>query len=135
MCCLDCAAIFCSAVWAKAALVRSATVEITVRTRNLRTTFTRNCMSLSFLLAVEPEPSRALVMNYGTRLAAGGVQLPSRIDGGVLIGQYKRMTKTNLPFGAGSQLASFALPGDSAWRYISTEPSGLVMNLLRWLNS
>ena len=40
----------------------------------------------------------------------------------------------NFAFGAGSQLASFALPGESAWRYKSTEPSGLVMNLLRELN-
>ena len=80
-----------------------------------------------------------LLMNcsvgYGTRFAPGGVQLPSRIDGGVVVGQYKRMTRTNFPLGAGNQMASFALPGDSACRYMSTGPPLLVMNLLRWLNS
>src|SRR5580704_5724921 len=63
----------------------------------------------------------------------GGFQLPSRIEGGVSLGQYSRIIGTNLALGAGSQLASFALPGESAWRYRSTEPSALLTNLLRWL--
>jgi hypothetical protein len=49
---------------------------------------------------------------YFASLMAGGFQLPSRIDGGVSFGQYRRSIGTNLAFGAGSQLASFALPGD-----------------------
>jgi hypothetical protein len=46
-----------------------------------------------------------------------------------------RITKLNSPFGAGSQLASFAFPGESACRYMSTDPSAFVMSLLRWLSS
>src|SRR5271157_5276373 len=92
-----------------------------------------HCLSIEPLMVLRVDFAPRL--NQSARLAAGGVQLPSTIEGGVVVGQYKRMTKTNLPFGAGSQLASFALPGDSACRYMSTEPSGLVMNLLRWLNS
>ena len=60
-----------------------------------------------------------------------GSTIPSMIDGGVSFGQYSRSMGMNLAFGAGSQLASFALPGESAWRYRSTEPSALVTNLLR----
>ena len=99
---------------------------------NLPTTRTLARFSLVALADnSQPAESRA----YCARVAADGVQLPSRIDGGVDVGQYKRITKTNFPFGAGSQFASFALPGESACRYMSTEPSLLVMNLLRWLNS
>ena len=71
--------------------------------------------------------------SYFASLMAGGFQVPSMMDGGVSFGQYRRIMGTNLAFGAGSQLASFALPGESAWRYRSTEPSALVTNLLRWL--
>ena len=53
------------------------------------------------------------------------------IEGGVSFGQYNRIIGMNFAFGAGSQFASFALPGESACRYKSTEPSGLVTNLLR----
>src|SRR5580704_7163844 len=64
---------------------------------------------------------------------AGGVHVPSMMDGGVSFGQYSRSIGMNLALGAGSQLASFAFPGESAWRYRSTEPSGLDTNLLREL--
>lgn len=49
-----------------------------------------------------------------TVLRRGGVQVPSRIEGGAVVGQHKYRTRSNLPFGAGSQLASLAFPGDSA---------------------
>jgi hypothetical protein len=52
------------------------------------------------------------------------------IDGGVSFGQYRRSIGMNFAFGAGSQFASFALPGESACRYRSTDPSAFVMNLL-----
>jgi hypothetical protein len=52
------------------------------------------------------------------------------IDGGVSFGQYRRSIGMNFAFGAGSQIASFALPGESACRYRSTDPSAFVMNLL-----
>ena len=68
---------------------------------------------------------------YCTCFVAGGFHVPSMIDGGVSFGQYSRSMGMNLAFGAGSQLASLALPGESAWRYRSTEPSALVTNLLR----
>lgn len=45
----------------------------------------------------------------------GGFQVPSMIDGSVSLGQYNRIIRTNLPAGAGSQLASLSLPGDSFW--------------------
>jgi hypothetical protein len=79
--------------------------------------------------------SSLALVDQSTRFAPGGAQVPSTIEGGVLVGQYIRITKVNFPFGAGSQFASFAVPGESAWRYMSAEPSLLVMNLLRWLNS
>jgi len=55
------------------------------------------------------------------------------IEGGFCFGQYSRSMGINLVLGAGSQLASLAFPGESAWRYRSTEPSALVTNLLREL--
>src|SRR5271166_5677962 len=73
-----------------------------------------HCLSVKLLMVLRidfpPRPGQS------ARLAAGGVQLPSTIEGGVVDGQYKRMTKTNFPFGAGNQLASFAIPGDSGWK-------------------
>ena len=33
--------------------------------------------------------TRMLALNYSTWFASGGVQLPSRIEGGVVVGQYK----------------------------------------------
>jgi hypothetical protein len=50
-----------------------------------------------------------------TGFAAGGFQVPLRIDGPVALGQYNRIIRTKRPFGAGSQLASRAAPGDSFW--------------------
>ena len=44
---------------------------------------------------------------------AGGFQVPSMIEGGVSFGQYSRIIGMNCAFGAGSQLASLALPGES----------------------
>ena len=43
---------------------------------------------------------------------AGIFQVPSMMDGGFSRGQYIRSIRTNLSFGAGSQFASLALPGD-----------------------
>ncbi len=51
------------------------------------------------------------------------------IEGGVSFGQYSRNIRMNGAFGAGSQLASFALPGESAWTYISTEPSVFIFRV------
>ena len=48
-------------------------------------------------------------------LTSGGFHVPSRIDGGVSLGQYSRIISTNPPFGAGSQFDSLSLPGDSFW--------------------
>ena len=64
---------------------------------------------------------------------AGGFQLPSRIEGGVSFGQYRRIMGTNLVFGAGSQLASFALPGDSAWKYRVHRTICVSYELVAWL--
>src|SRR5215831_17102879 len=75
-----------------------------------------------------------LEFSHSATLIAGGFHVPSRIEGGVSFGQYSRSIGTNFAFGAGSQFASLAFPGDSACRYKSTEPSGLVTNLLRWLS-
>ena len=46
-------------------------------------------------------------------LTAGIFHEPSRMEGGVSFGQYSRIIKMNLSFGAGNQFCSFALPGDS----------------------
>ena len=73
------------------------------------------------------------IQYYFASVMAGGFQVPSMMDGGVSFGQYRRSIGINCAFGAGSQLASLALPGESACRYKSTEPSGLVTNLLRAL--
>ena len=53
---------------------------------------------------------------YCICLMAGGFHDPSMIDGGVSFGQYSRIIGMNFAFGAGSQLASLSLPGDSACR-------------------
>jgi len=49
-------------------------------------------------------------------LTPGGVQNPARIEGGAFLGPQIRITKANLPLGAGCQLASFPFPGDGAAR-------------------
>jgi hypothetical protein len=61
----------------------------------------------------------------GAGFTAGGSHVPSRIEGGVSFGQYKRNIGMNFAFGAGSQLASLSLPGESACRYRSTEPASI----------
>jgi len=43
----------------------------------------------------------------GSFWAAGGFQVPLMIEGDFSSGQYIRIISTNLPAGAGSQLASF----------------------------
>ena len=48
-------------------------------------------------------------------IAAGGVQVPSMIEGGLSSGQYMRIIRMNLPAGAGSQFASLSAPGESFW--------------------
>src|SRR3974390_2153483 len=40
-------------------------------------------------------------------LTCGIVQVPSRRDGGLSFGQYKRIMRMNVSFGAGSQFSSF----------------------------
>jgi hypothetical protein len=44
---------------------------------------------------------------------SGGFHVPLRMDGLPSAGQYIRSIRTKSPFGAGSQLASKSLPGDS----------------------
>jgi hypothetical protein len=46
---------------------------------------------------------------------AGGFHEPSRIEGGLSLGQYKRNIKMNLPVEAGSQFDSLFAPGDAFW--------------------
>src|SRR5262249_33986305 len=64
---------------------------------------------------------------------AGGDQVPAMTEGSFSLGQYRRSISTNLPFGAGSQLDSLSLPGDSFCRYSVTEPSSFSFSLFRWL--
>ena len=52
---------------------------------------------------------------YATSLTGGMCQVPSRIDGFVVLGQYSRSMRVNRSFGAGSQLDSLSAPGESAW--------------------
>jgi hypothetical protein len=59
--------------------------------------------------------------------------VPSRIEGGDSFGQYMRNIGIKSPVGAGSQLASLSLPGDSFWKYNVREPSELYLSLLRGL--
>src|SRR6185437_6185667 len=46
---------------------------------------------------------------------AGGFHEPSRIEGGLSLGQYMRNIRMNLPVGAGSQFDSLFAPGDAFW--------------------
>ena len=64
------------------------------------------------------------------RFTAGGSQVPSRIDGSFSRGQYRRSIRMNWSWGAGSQLDSLSLPGDSFWRYRSSEPSALYFQIV-----
>src|SRR5262249_26229999 len=54
---------------------------------------------------------------FSSFFTAGGFQVPSRIDGSFSFGQYIRSVRMNGPLGAGSQLASLSVPGDSFWKY------------------
>src|SRR5262245_35192010 len=63
----------------------------------------------------------------------GGVHEPSSTDGDFSFGQYMRIIGMNSPLGAGSQLASLSLPGDSFWKYSVSDPSALYLRLLRGL--
>lgn len=58
--------------------------------------------------------------------------MPSIIEGDSSFGQYMRSMRMNCSLGAGSQLDSFSLPGNSFWMYRSTEPLALGF---RWLRS
>jgi len=53
---------------------------------------------------------------HSTRSTPGGLQVPLRIEGGASFGQYMRNIGMKSPVGAGSQLASLSLPGDSFWK-------------------
>ena len=52
---------------------------------------------------------------YDTSFTSGTFQVPSSNEGGVSVGQYSRIMRMNCAEGAGSQLASLSLPGDSRW--------------------
>jgi hypothetical protein len=47
-----------------------------------------------------------------TFFTAGGFHVPLIMEGDFSFGQYMRNIKTNLSFGAGSQLLSLSAPGD-----------------------
>src|SRR4029077_8865693 len=70
---------------------------------------------------------------YCTFFTAGGFQVPFKIEGEVGFGQYMRNIGMNSPVGAGSQLFSLSLPGDSFWKYSVSEPSALYLGLSRGL--
>jgi hypothetical protein len=53
---------------------------------------------------------------HSTRSTLGGFQVPLRIEGVLSFGQYMRNIGIKAPVGAGSQLASLSLPGDSFWK-------------------
>lgn len=55
----------------------------------------------------------ALVAVYFAGLTAGGVHVPSMIEGAFSTGQYSRSIRLNLPDGAGNQLETFSSPGES----------------------
>ncbi len=76
----------------------------------------------------------SLYLTYWAGRIAGGFHEPSMIDGGVSFGQYSRNIGMNFALGAGNQLASLSLPGESACKYRSTDPSAFVTNLLRPLS-
>jgi len=60
--------------------------------------------------------------DQSTLTTGGGVHVRSRIDGLFSLGQYMRSIGRRTPSGAGSQLASLSLPGDSPWKYNVSEP-------------
>jgi hypothetical protein len=50
-----------------------------------------------------------------TFVTGGTFHDPSMIDGFFSLGQYIRIIRMKSPSGAGSQLASLSLPGESFW--------------------
>src|SRR5262245_13711787 len=93
-------------------------------------TVANRCAATALVRGWEPEGRRP---HFPATVTAGGFQLPSRIDGAVSFGQYSRIMRMNSPLGAGSQLASLSLPGDSFWMMRSSEPSALYCRVLRGL--
>jgi hypothetical protein len=58
------------------------------------------------------------VRRYFDAAIPGGCHVPDpggKIEGGVSLGQYRRITRKMVSLGAGNQLASFAVPGESFW--------------------
>jgi hypothetical protein len=64
-----------------------------------------------------------------TFTTGGRMESPPGLD------QYIRITKTNSPSGAGSQLASLSTPGDLFWKYNVSDPSSFIFNSSRVLTS
>src|SRR6516165_1088699 len=62
----------------------------------------------------------ALVRIHSVRCKGGCFHLPSSASG---LGQKRRKNIRNGPLGAGSQLDSLSLPGESCWMYSVTPPS------------
>ena len=73
-------------------------------------------------------------MAYDASRTRGIFHVPLRVDGDLSFGQYSRSIRTKRSAGAGSQFASLSAPGESCWRYRSTEPSGFVFSFSRWLS-
>src|SRR5215469_909616 len=55
----------------------------------------------------------AFISNHSARCKGGCFHLPSRASG---LGQKRRKNIRNCPLGAGSQLDSLSLPGESCWK-------------------
>ena len=72
--------------------------------------------SFSFSLSGRQKAYTKRTTPHSTRSTPGGLQVPLRIEGGASFGQYMRNIGMKSPFGAGSQLASLSLPGDSFWK-------------------
>src|SRR6516162_8280138 len=62
----------------------------------------------------------AFVQIHSARCKGGCFHLPSSASG---LGQKRRKNITNGPLGAGSQLDSLSLPGESCWMYSVRPPS------------
>jgi len=73
--------------------------------------------------------------HYGTWVGAGGLQLPSVIDGAFSSGQYMRSVMLKSPSAAGSQLPSLSLPGDSCCTNRSIEPSAFFFSGIQLLRA
>src|SRR6516164_8220709 len=62
----------------------------------------------------------AFISNHSARCKGGCFQLPASASG---LGQKRRKNIRNGPLGAGSQLDSLSLPGESCWMYSVRPPS------------